>query len=982
MTKNVFLLIILLSLIIIFTIQFNQIQQALPVYSSNNMISINEIMISNKSTLMDFDGQSSDWIEIVNKGDAVINLEGYGLSDNLTEPEKWVFPYYEIQPNEFLVVFASGKDTVNNNQIHTNFKLNSKGERLFFIDPSGHVIEEINVPENGYDLSYGRSFDSSNTWIQFQQPTPGFQNSDAGVEAFNASKMMESPSLYISEFMAENISFMKDEFGDYPDWVEIYNCSDENILLSDYFLSDDESNPFLWQFPNIVLEPGGYRVVFCSGKNSSIATKNLHTNFKINKKDETILLTNYLGKIADLVVINNLAGDSSYVRQSVDVWEQSKQPTPGYPNSKEGYEKFLETKEIAGSFFIYEAMSRNENTLADENGIYHDWIEIRNTTESIQNLEGYMLTDECDCFDKWTFPSCIVQPYETAIVFLSKEYSGFTGQDYLYADFGLSANGDVLFFSDPKGNIIQRLDIPELPADISYGYIDNAFQPCFFTNPTPNHHNDAKNTCVGRCDSPDFSDSGGFYPSGLLLSLFSNDDNAIVCYTTDGSEPGPDSLKYTQPIEINSTTVISTCAYKEGNLSSKVMTNTYFVEPINGFATTSVTTNPQNLWDVDTGIYVMGENAEEEYPYKGANFWQEWEKSAHVEFYETDGSLAFSMDAGLSIHGEYTRAADQKSFGIDARKKYGNEYIDYCVFPEKDLHKYQSIVLRNSGQDNGNTKIRDVLITQLMKDTKIDYQAYRPVVMYLNGEYWGLYTLRESTDRHFLSFNNGLPNPDNLDIIEGNNRVHQGDFSNFKSLLEYINNHDLSIDENYEHVKTLINVDNFIDYQIAVIYAANTDNGNIKFWRERTPSSKWHWILFDFDMAFRRVDHDTVSHVFNPAGTGTGNWFSTTIQMGLLQNDEFRNEFLTRFAYHMNNTFETQRVISLIDELAEEIDPEIARNYNRWTGSYSLWKSCIQKLKDFITARPHYVNMYIQQYFNLTDEQMTGYGFKSQFRGV
>ena len=136
MTKNVFLLIILLSLIIIFTIQFNQIQQALPVYSSNNMISINEIMISNKSTLMDFDGQSSDWIEIVNKGDAVINLEGYGLSDNLTEPEKWVFPYYEIQPNEFLVVFASGKDTVNNNQIHTNFKLNSKGERLFFIDPS------------------------------------------------------------------------------------------------------------------------------------------------------------------------------------------------------------------------------------------------------------------------------------------------------------------------------------------------------------------------------------------------------------------------------------------------------------------------------------------------------------------------------------------------------------------------------------------------------------------------------------------------------------------------------------------------------------------------------------------------------------------------------------------------------------------------------------------------------------------------------
>lgn len=973
--KNTLLLIILLSLIITFTVQYIQTRDAIPVYSTHTMVSINEIMTSNKSTLFDFQGDSPDWIEMINESDTVINLEGYGLSDDPNEPVKWIFPHCEIQPGEFLVVFASGKDIVNSDQIHTNFRLSSKGESLVFTDPHGNIIEEIVIPEIGTDLSYGRSFDSPNTWVQFQLPTPGFQNSDDGVAAFGASKIMESPNLYISEVMAENISFIQDEFADYPDWIEIYNCSEENILLSDYFLSDDEADPLQWRFPDIILKPGEYQIVFCSGKNISNPINNLHTNFKINREKDTILLTNYLGKVADCACICSLSSDCSYARQTSGAWVESKHPTPGFPNTTEGYELFVGMQKNDSPFVIYEVMTRNETTLADENGDYHDWIEIKNTSESVQNLEGYMLSDDGNCFNKWTFPPYTVQPGETAIVFLSKDYTGFTGEKFLYTDFGLSAKGDALFFSTPEGNIIQRLYIPELSEGVSYGYLDNAIESFYFSNPTPNLPNDKENAYVAYCDSPVFSDSGGFYPSGLSLCLNSNDDKTIVYYTTDGSIPGPDSLKYSQPIQINSTTVINARAYKEGCLPSKVITNTYFVEPNNDIVTISVTTNPENLWDEDTGIYVMGKHAEEEYPYKGANFWQEWEKPAHIEFYEVDGSLAFSIDAGLSIHGEYTRAAEQKSFAIEARKKYGNEYINYPVFPEKNLSKYQSIVLRNSGQDNGNTKIRDILISQLMNDTKIDYQAYRPAVMYLNGEYWGLYTLRESTDKHFLAFNNCLTNPDNLDIIEGNNRVHQGDYSHFESVLEYIKSHDLSIDENYEYLKTLIDVDNFIDYQIAVIYAANTDNGNIKFWRDRSVSSKWRWILFDFDMAFRRVDHDTVSHVFNPIGTGAGNWFSTTVQMGLLQNDSFRNQFLTRFAYHMNNTFETQRVLSMIDELAEGIEPEIKRNYNRWTGSYSLWKSCVQKLKDFITARPHYVNMYIKQYFNLTDEEMRSYGF-------
>jgi len=977
MSKKIFFITLVLALVITLGLMYLKTRETLAVYSEPGEpeIIINEVMSSNTSTLIDFEGDTPDWIELENLGDAAVNLEGYALSDDPSDPGKWIFPPVEIPPNGFLVVFASGKNTITHNQVHTNFKISSKGENIILSDPYGNCIQQVEIPECGDNVSFGRSCDNPGAWDTFQHPSPGFPNSDEGAGAFEESMLTEYSPICISEVMAENISLLQDEDGDYPDWIEIYNRSVSDVDLSDYFLSDNENDLFQWQFPEKTIKPGEYLVVFCSGKNRRNPDGNLHTNFKINKSRETVLLTEHSGKICDSVVIHNLPDDSSYARETPDTWVETNKPTPGYPNTEEGYKLFSEAKYSSNTFFICEAMSRNETTLSDEDGNFNDWIEIKNITGKVQDLGGYALSDNSNNISKWIFPSFPVQPGESVIVFLSPDYTGKKGSVFLHANFGLNGKGDVLYFSDTEGNIIQRMDIPELTSDISYGFPDGGYEPFLFSNPTPGMPNDEKSLAAAYCLSPVFSEQGGFYTSPLSLSINSPEDGTIIYYTTDGSIPGPGSNVYTKPINIESTSVIRARAYKEGYLPSQVVTSTYFFEPMNGFATISITTDPENLWDEDTGIYVMGKHAESEYPYKGANFWQDWEKPAHIEFYEADGSLAFSMDAGISIHGGYTRGADQKSFAIEARKKYGDEYINYRVFPEKSLTKYQSIILRNSGQDNGNTKIRDVLISQLMKETGIDYQAYRPAVLYLNGDYWGLYTLRESTDKYFLSFNNHLPNPDNLDIIEGNNIVHQGDYSQYKSVLEYIKNHDLSIDEYYEHVKTLIDVDNFIDYQIAVIYAANTDNGNIKFWRERTPDSKWRWILFDFDMAFRRVDHDTVSHVFNPEGTGEGNWFSTTIQMGLLQNDEFKEKFLRRFAYHLNNTFETSHVISVIDKLASEIEPEIRRNFKKWTGSYSLWKECVQKLKDFVIGRPYYVKMYIQQYFGLTDEQMREYGF-------
>lgn len=947
-----------------------------PVFSAVSIptLIINEVMPSNKSVLLDQDGDSSDWIELYNTANTPVRLSGYGLSDDTSKPGKWIFPDVTIPAKGYLIVFASGKNKFDGHEVHTSFRIRSEGEELLLTDPQGEAIDAVEISACENNRSYGRLADNPAEWAFLTLPSPGFPNSEKGAADFEASRWALGP-LRINEVMANNVSVLQDEDGDYSDWVEITNTGASVVNLAGYGLSKDREALFQWRFPELSLQPGQNLVIFCSGKNRKDASTGLHTGFKINKSFEQLYLVNPTGQIIDCSEIRNLPPDTSLARVTPAEWEVSEQPSPGYENTAEGYAEYMKAFQLSSQLILSEVMSRNENTLSDEDGNFYDWVEIKNVGNEPLDLENYWLSDDGDNIRKWHFPSRTLQPGAYAIIFLSSDYTEPQGKSFLHADFALSASGDVVYLSDTSGRVLQKMSVPELTDGVTYGVLDGEEGYFYFTVPTPGRANDAASRCEAYAEEPVFSSGGGFYSGPITLTIQTPQDGAVVHYTTDGSMPTLSSPIITGALTIEKTTVVRASAFKKGFLTSPVVTNTYLLETRNSMVTVCISTNPENLWSEETGIYAMGHPYEDVYPFHGANFWQDWERPAYIEYYQEDGSLAFDMDAGISIHGEYTQGLDQKSFGIDARKKYGSEFIHYAVFPEKSYSHYQSIVLRNSGQDNGNTKLRDVLVSQLMKETGLDYQAYRPAVLYLNGEYWGFYTLRESTDKHFLKANHPEINLDNLDIIEGNWRVHQGDMLAYKELLNYIKSHDLSDAANYEYVKSKMDVDNFIDYQIAVIYGANVDNGNIKFWHERTESSKWRWILFDFDMAFRYPEHDTVADVFNPEGTGSDNMFSTVIQMGLLQNQDFRAQFLKRFAYHMKNTFEPQHVCDLIDKLAGEIEPEMERNYTKWKGSMSTWRSCITKMKDFFVQRPENAKKFIQQYFHLTDTQMKEYGF-------
>lgn len=375
----------------------------------------------------------------------------------------------------------------------------------------------------------------------------------------------------------------------------------------------------------------------------------------------------------------------------------------------------------------------------------------------------------------------------------------------------------------------------------------------------------------------------------MELSAVSPTDS--IFYTIDGSEPTQNDQLYSSPINLWKTTSIRARIIRSGHLPGAITTQTYLINESHNLPIVSVNTDPVNLWDQEYGIYVMGNNAENEFPHFGANFWEDWERPAHIEMYETDGSLAFQLDAGIKIFGAWSRGHPQKSISIHARKSYGADGINYKIFKEKDISKFETIILRNSGNDFNNTMLRDAYCNRIVSTLELDQQAYRPAIVYLNGEYWGIQNIREKVNEEFIAANHGIQE-DQIDILEGNGEAVKGNAEHYEALLEYLYTHSLSIDENYDYIKTQIDIDNFIKYQLSEIFIDNRDwpGNNVKFWRERSPIGKWRWIMYDSDFGFdtwgnENKSFNTLNFALEPNGPGWPNpLWSTFILRKLTEN--------------------------------------------------------------------------------------------------
>ncbi len=901
------------------------------------VLQITEVLTENVSGLSDEAGRFSDALELYNSGSEPVWLGGYFLSDSPENRFRYRLPGVMLAPGGYQVIFCDGENYVaETGQIHGNFGLSS-GDTLCLTDRLGQYTA-LSIQFPGKDISLAQ--DSTGEY-KASPVSLGYANDEAGAAAFAASRMEQSPALVVSEVL---LSFAGVPYrGSFADAVEIYNCSDKAVDTAGWYLSDG-GDPYSYALPAQTLAPGGYLVIPCTRE---------ETSFALSRQDVVSLLAPG-GKWASRISCADAVQGQSLQRTTDGVYI-SGPVSLGYENTPTGAGMY---QVVPSDLRISELMSANASYLKGAYGKTSDWVELYNGSDKTVNLKDYTFSTDADRLTAYTLPDKTLAPGAYCVILLGEKSISLSGYERIPTN--LSADGENVYLSR-DGQVVDYVNLPKMPTDMAYGRENGTGPFTCLSAPTPGSQNGA---AVAVSAAPQTAMAQGSYESAVSVTLSAS---GSVYYTTDCTAPTDASTPYTGPITVDKTTVIRAVSYEQGKLPSEVIDLTYVINGGHSLPVVSLVAEPNDLWSEETGIYAMGPNAKPNYPHFGANFHKDWEKTASVSLFETDGT-GFSEKCGLSIFGAYSRGSEKKAFSLHFRDYYGAGELEYPLFGDAGLDSYETFILRCSGQDAFYSRMRDVLLTSLVADkTTVAVQKYRPVVLYLNGQFWGVYFIREKANENYVAGNY------NADVADVQITTFNGtDKPEYTALVKYASTHDLSEQKHYDYVCSQMDVDNYTDFMIAQMYIANTDIDNIKFFK--TPDIKWTWLFFDTDLSFSSPGYNTVTDYTNPGGTGSGS-LSTELINALLKNPQFKENFLRRFAWQIENIWSTANVSARADELEKLIAEDVKLDCSRWGYSYSNWQGSVDYLRKFPSLRTPKITGFLQDYFGLTDGQMEAYGF-------
>ncbi|MBT3250469.1 MAG: hypothetical protein HN729_05755 [Candidatus Marinimicrobia bacterium] len=816
-----------------------------------------------------------------------------------------------------------------------------------------------------------------------------------------------SQTVIINEVMSANSTIISDEDGDYSDWIELYNYGESPVNLGGFALSDDVDEPDKWILPDFQLNPNQYLLIFASGKNRSAVSS--HWETVINWGDDWKYILGYsappeLWRQTDFIDDNWPTGPSGFgygdgddatitqpiisvfIRNTFNIESlASIQQAVLHVDYDDAFVAYLNGVEIAraniGTPGVYPSYDQGSDSWREAlmysgglpESFSDDWAET--LLQEGQNT----LAIEVHNYNSTSSDLSLI-PFFTLGMNEIPENPNGTPEilDFqmtpLHTNFNISSDGETLILTSADGITLDSLETGDYPVDISFGrYPDGEDSWMIFTEPTPGSEN-SDIGYSGLITDPIFSNPGGFYDNTITLSISSDSPSAVMYYTVDGSEPTENSYTYTNPFNIYTTAVIRARSFQPGFMPSNTITHSYFVNEDTPLTVMSLSTTPDNFFDFNTGIYEMGPNASQNFPHFGANFWQDWERPIHIELFEIDRQLGFSSDAGVKIFGGWSRGLPQKSMSFFARSEYGASQFNYQLFDNLSIDIFESFIIRNSGNDWESSMLRDGMMTTLVQNEGVDLQAYRPAAVYLNGQYWGLYNIREKINEHFIASHHPV-DPDDLDILEADANPINGDAGHYNSMINFLNSENMSLPENYDYITTQMDIDEFISYEISQIYYDNQDwpGNNIKFWRPRTDDGKWRWILYDTDFGFgiwnsNAYANNTLAFALNPWGPGWPNppW-STFLLRKLLENPVFENKFINRFCDLYNTIFDADYVLDHISDIMEVIEPEMPDHINRWGGSMSEWYSRIGVINNFANQRLGYMMGHFMSEFDLDE---------------
>lgn len=632
-----------------------------------------------------------------------------------------------------------------------------------------------------------------------------------------------------------------------------------------------------------------------------------------------------------------------------------------------------------------------------------DYVELYNPGLLKCTSDGLFLTDDRDDLRRQPLPDSEI-PAGGYLLMILDETMGFSLK---------KEGGETLILSDSQGKILDQVITVRTSPFSAYARQEDGSDEWKLLSCTPNTSN-----TFGDSREPvlRFSHESGFYEQEFDLAITSEHGESIY-YTLDGTRPTVDSLPYREPIHISDasnnpdiyssntdmssgfladliresgqmapgymvptapvdkcTVVRAICVTDEGETISSI-TGSYFVgfsqkDGYQGMNFLSIVTDPDNLFSDDTGIYVMGNDyhpmPNESWLWWGGNYHrrgQEWEREAFLQFFDTNGSLTFSKEAGIRIQGRGSRGILPKSLNLYARTAYDgdNRFSTYFFDTE---YQPQRLTLF-SGGDDSLTKLQDFMVSSLVSGQHFATMNFKPYVMFLDGEYWGMYWLTEKYDKEYLEYYYGV-DKQNVMMMKNNELVlgEEGDDSLYWEMFYFISGADLTVDANYDAACELIDMDNFIEYFATEVYInryGDWPNSNWAAWRtcevREDPYSdgRWRWMLFDVN-----------SNVIDPDLAETDSIayaLSNSIMFNsLMRNDSFRMQFrktMLRLAEHEFSPENTRAFIkSYQDSMADVLSLEYRRFYGGEQEKLQEFYALTDGIQEFFEKRQNYIRNY------------------------
>jgi len=817
----------------------------------------------------------------------------------------------------------------------------------------------------------------------------------------------QAQELIVSEICPSNATGYEEE-AEFPDWIELQNISGQTINLSSYSIADKSTITTPVALPDF--EIANNELVLLVSKDQKVSQGVVQYSTLIDKGDTWKYLVPTSEPTANwrTTTFNDAAwlegpsgfgyGDnddetdlgaisSVFVRTTFSIPDVSKvKELFLHMDYDDSFVAFINGQEVARmgltdalpAFDVLEG--GNEANFSQSLPIpefalanFTDYLVTGENTIAIQVHNGSANSSDLSCIPILTIglnEENVSLPPVSSLTHLSSNAAGFS------VPFNISKNSETIYVFK-NGVIIDSLAYKDVPVDISVGRYNQVLSELFFfQDDTPNQPNSITRYTPEALSKPIFNKPAGEYSSRFYVNIFTSEKNVTIKYTLDGSDPDENSSTYIDSIQVRLNTNLKSRVYKQGYLPGPVRTASYiFHQNTLNLPIISITMKDDDLYDYNTGIYELGPNAELQQPNFGANFWQDWERPTHIDFIEADGTLGFSYDAGIKIAGNWSRAQPQKPFKFYARSQYGSKSFNYQIFKDKPIYEFQAFVIRNGGNDFNTGFFRDGLSSTLARNMHVCRSAYRPCIAYVNGEYFGVYNLREKINKDYVASNFNIP-IDSLALLNNNGIGDEGlvwgDASSYYDLVTFLENNDLSNQANYEHVASVFDVQNVMEYFFVELYAVNEDwpANNRKYFRDLREGGKWQFILWDLDFGFgiwddSKVTRNMLEYALEPNSSEWSNspW-STLLLRKLTENDEFNNQFLNVVADRLNTNYSADSIHFLIDSLSNNFVSETYNHANRWYGDEGYYESNWEGMKYFASQREGYMRPNFENHFN------------------